>query len=430
MGSMLELWGAVLDRSLEQIAAASADAREFDRHLVIQVSNAWDNNTYPFFGAAVARGASREVLAADGFRWMANFGSDHREWVVEQAATSGRSVSLPPAHYATGVHYRDYRGLVRPTQVPLTSEVATAVVADYDPTTAKVRNLLVERSSGGLRGSLLLTVDRRFGIDQRDAPSAELDLRFEGINDLRFDLDDSDGIAIDGDVALAIGRDGFLHASRATAWIHDSWWHLSLAGRAADARTPTETRVREARPVQGGIDGAALVAASVLRLAMLEIRMVRYASMVDQIPAHRIARAFAGAGSAVVATGALRRGRDAAFRRLIEQWIAAGGDHLAPLFRRALRYVAEDEVRPSSVRRLARELCPSSAGEVTRHAAESSESEVVLVAFTAERGSHPSSVVVQAAVPEGAEWTLRGSEVEEPQRFGVVLSDGGLVVSG
>lgn len=68
---MIELWGAVLDRSFEQIVAASEDGREFDRQLVVRVSDVWDNNTYPFFGAAVLerRGVNDwPSTAFDGWR--------------------------------------------------------------------------------------------------------------------------------------------------------------------------------------------------------------------------------------------------------------------------------------------------------------------------------------------------------------------------
>jgi hypothetical protein len=429
----------VLDRSIELIAAASADARTFDRQLIAQVSDVWDNNTYPFFGAAVARDARREVLADQGFGWMASSGSDRREWVLEQATACGHSISLPPASYQVGANYRDYRGVVRPAQVPLRSEVAAEIGADYDLTTARVRHLRVERSGGGLGGRLLLAMDRRFTIDRDDGPSAELDLRFEGIDDVRFELDDSVGVAIagldgsDGITAggdITIGAEGVLRASRATAWIQDSWWHLSAAGRAADARTSTGSRPREDLPERGSLGGAAQLAAWVLRFAMLEIRMVRYASMADQIPVHRIARVFGGAGSDVVTLGARRWGRDAAFRRLIERWISTGGDDLAPFFRRTLHYFADGRESPSSLRQLARDLSPSASDEVSDRSALPPGSEVVLVEYSAASEHHQSSVLVQAAVPENAGWTLRGAETEQPGRVGVVLRAGRLAVSG
>lgn len=106
---------------------------------------------------------------------MADLGADRREWVLEQAAARGHRLSLPTASYQKGVNYRDYRGVVRPAQVPLDPEVAAEIEGDYDLTSAQVRRLVVERSGDGLRSSLVLAVDRRFDVDQVDAPSAELD---------------------------------------------------------------------------------------------------------------------------------------------------------------------------------------------------------------------------------------------------------------
>ncbi|MFI7064551.1 hypothetical protein ACIBL3_26410 [Kribbella sp. NPDC050124] len=426
---MLAAWAAVLDRSIEQIAAASADARTFDRQLIISVSDVWDNNTHGFFAAAVTRGARRERLAADGFRWMAEFGADRHEWVREQVAAAGHPVQVPPSLWPDGVHYRDYRGLVFPTQLPLTAEVARELEADYDLSTARVRKLLVERA--GLRGQLSLAVDRRFDPDWEDAPPAELDLRFKGVDDLRFDLDDSGGLVINEDLSLTIGRGGVLRASSGTAWIHDSSWHLSAAGQAADRRNPPAVPRSEPPEVRRIRETAAVLAMSLVKAAMLEIRMVRYAHLADAMPVRRLAQAFSGAGAAVVAAGAHRWRRNAAFRRLIEQWIAAGGNELAPWFDETLRSIADDEWPSPSVRRLARDLRPRSAAtgpdEVHRAVV---DSEVVLVAYAAESPPHPISVVVQRAVLQGADWVLMGSEVEWPEQFGVVVRGGGLTVSG
>ena len=44
MGQMLDAWAAVLDRSFEQLAGASADARTFDRIVVAEVADVWDNH--------------------------------------------------------------------------------------------------------------------------------------------------------------------------------------------------------------------------------------------------------------------------------------------------------------------------------------------------------------------------------------------------
>ncbi|MCF6467613.1 hypothetical protein FAF44_04195 [Nonomuraea sp. MG754425] len=47
--------GALLDRSLVQMAEASADARTYDRRTIHTVSDIWDNNTFPLFRALGAR---------------------------------------------------------------------------------------------------------------------------------------------------------------------------------------------------------------------------------------------------------------------------------------------------------------------------------------------------------------------------------------
>ncbi|MFE1783069.1 hypothetical protein ACFW9F_10880 [Streptomyces sp. NPDC059506] len=49
---------ALLDRSLVQIADASADARGFDRETVRAVADVWDNNTFPLFGALSTGGTA------------------------------------------------------------------------------------------------------------------------------------------------------------------------------------------------------------------------------------------------------------------------------------------------------------------------------------------------------------------------------------
>ncbi|WP_350278534.1 hypothetical protein [Kribbella sp. HUAS MG21] len=356
--SAIAAWGAVLDRSVEQIAAASQDARTFDRQLIAQVSDVWDNNTYSFVGSAIDRGVRREQHAVAALGWLADFGGERRAWVLEQLRISGHDIELPAASYPEDVYRRDFAGRVLSPQEPLTADVAARIRNDYDLTTAAVRALTVERSGAGLRGSLQLQLERRLALDEFDGagiPPAELDLRFDGITDVSFDLDDCHGLTVDQEVALTIGRNGLLRASRGTAWIHDPRWHLSSAGRAADARTSAEIWRPDPPPRTGRrLEGAARVAAAVLHWAMLEIRMVRYPQHAHRAPVYRIAQVLAGAGSAIVAAGARRWGREAAFRSLIEGWIAAGGDQLAGVFRYVLLDLAKDEFEPAAVRRLAR----------------------------------------------------------------------------
>jgi hypothetical protein len=433
MSSVLAAWGAVLDRSIEQMAAASGDARTFDRRLIVKVSDVWDNNTFPFFAAAAARSSRRrEQLARDGFGWMADFGSARRAWVIEQAAAAGYPMDLPPLSRDYNQNWRDYRGVVRPAQVPLTAEAAAELRVDYDLGTAKLQYLSVERSNGLLHGNVVFTLDRRFDTDWEGCPPAELDLRFESLGELRFDIDDSGGIGIDcrdQDVSTTIGGNGLIRASHGTAWIHDSRWNLSVAGQAAGARTPAETP-RSEPGQRGHVTGAPALAASLLRRAMLEIRMVRYPSWAHRVAVHELCLAFSGVGEAVTAAGAVRLKRSAAFRRLIEQWIDAGGEILAPWFRRELGSIADAEYESAEVRELAGGLI----GRVARSAATPArwraaelppESELLLVEFSVGRPPHDSSVVVQLASPpehDGGSWVRRGLEVEKPQRFRLDLA--------
>ncbi|MFG1906313.1 hypothetical protein [Kribbella sp. NPDC048928] len=422
-----ELWATLLDRSFELIAVASEDARRFDRPLIVRASDVWDNNIGPFFGAAVARGPRRTELVESGVRWMADFGSERRQWVLDQAAAAGHPLTLPPPSNLGGVQ-RDYRGLVRAPQLVVTQAVAAEIADDYDLAAAQVQSLVVERSAGGLVGSLRVAVGRRFEIGHDEAPAAELDLRFDGIDELRFDLGDSIGINLDGEVAIG---GGVLRADRVTAWIDDLWWHLSAAGKAVDVLIPEGPSARPSDPGGHPIGGTAVLAAMLLRRAMLEIRMVRSAAYADKIPVHQIAQAFRGAGVAVVTAGTVRWRREAAFRRLVERWIAAGGDDLAQFFHAALTEIADDEYAPNSVRSLALSLCPGAVDveAVDLEAVEvEAGGEVVLVAYNAGTGPHPSRLRVQSAVPLGGRWTLRGHEAGEPESLAVDLRSGRLLV--
>ncbi|MFG1807493.1 hypothetical protein [Streptomyces sp. NPDC049040] len=109
----------------------------------------------------------------------------------------------------------------------------------------------------------------------------------------------------------------------------------------ADAVPPRRGRSRDARePLPCGWLGAdAYAAATLLRSAMVEIRGVRHSESAADIPVGELARAFAGAGGAVLAAGAEHRPRRraAAFRGLVESWALRGGPDLAPWFAEALR---------------------------------------------------------------------------------------------
>lgn len=72
MGTALRALGSLLDRSLAQIAEASADARMYDRQTIYKVADVWDNNTFPLFHAATAHtsiGRERRARAALACTW-------------------------------------------------------------------------------------------------------------------------------------------------------------------------------------------------------------------------------------------------------------------------------------------------------------------------------------------------------------------------
>lgn len=94
MVSALGVWGAILDRSIAEMAAASEGA--VDGHLVRRVADVWTNNAQYFVGAAVARPAHRrERLARAGLVWMADFGEVRRGWVLQHAEALGYEMKLP-----------------------------------------------------------------------------------------------------------------------------------------------------------------------------------------------------------------------------------------------------------------------------------------------------------------------------------------------
>ncbi|MEU1377854.1 hypothetical protein ABZ442_30015 [Streptomyces triculaminicus] len=205
-GSALAVLGALLDRSLTQIAEASADARRFDRELIRATADVWDSNSLPFFRAATADTPSeRERRALAALEWMAGFGEERRAWVLEQAAAAGHPVDglLPPAK--PSLPGRDHQGRVMAPVMAMTPRTAESLAADYD------------------------------------LPAAEV----------RFDSHDARGVAFRPDeegTSIGIGARGTLRAVTADVSPDDRCWHLSAAGRRADATTPP----RESRPAPRG----------------------------------------------------------------------------------------------------------------------------------------------------------------------------------
>ena len=307
------LFAALLDRSIARIGELAADGRSFDRLEVIRLADIWDNNTFPFLQVALTRCPGlRERRARVALEWMAAGGPERRAWMD---AAGERALPAPgETRYS-----RDYAGRVHAYSAPLDP---AGVALDYDLAGAEVRTLRVERAGTGLAGFADLAAPRRY-----PAPGAfgdaVLRIRFEEVDAVQFDSADAVGAALArdlGGVEIGLGERGRLHAARATVWFDDSAWHLSSAGRAADATTPQRNPPGPG-PLPVAVHGPARDAGYVLHRAMLEIRSVRYAKLVGRVPVGEMCDAFAGAGRRLLA--ASRRygpGRDREFRRLIDEW--------------------------------------------------------------------------------------------------------------
>jgi len=428
-GSAVVVLGALLDRSLVQIADASSDARCFDRETIGVVADVWDNNTFPLFRAATAgtrRG--RERRARTALEWMADSGEERRAWMLEQALAAGHSADELLAATQPYVPGRDSLGRVMAPATALTSQIAEGLAVDYDLRSAEVRCLQVERAKSRLVGHLELAVARSYPVDDTSAEIATLGLRLRDITEVRFDSHDAVGIALrpeaDG-VSISLGALGTLRAATAVLRPDDRCWHLSAAGHRADATTPPRDR-RSAgpdSPREGRLGANALAAATILHRGMLEIRTVRSAGHAHRVPVRAFHRAFAGAGQAILAAGAhhLPHRREAAFRRLIESWALRGGPALADWFAAVLRGTAH---QPDFVARLHDQAQAPVAADATRqHAPDRSaapgppEAELRLATYTSAHTRygthHDASALVHLAVPprpesaDDAPWRLR-----------------------
>ncbi len=276
--------GALLDRSLAQIADAAADARRYDRETIRAVSDVWDDNTYPLFHAATAgRRGERERRALAALEWMADFGTKRRAWMLEQASTAGHALEdLLPVAKANGPG-RDHRGHVMAPVTAMTPESAAGLAADYDLPTVEVRYLLVERAGSTLTGHLRLAAAPTCRVGDGTSPApAVLHIWLRDVAEVRFDSYDARGAALrteaDG-VSIAIGAHGTLRAAAADLYPDDREWHLSASGRRADATTPPRDvdAPHSAPPQRGRLGTNAAIAADILFNAMIEIRGVRHA---------------------------------------------------------------------------------------------------------------------------------------------------------
>ncbi|GAA3704805.1 hypothetical protein GCM10022224_082780 [Nonomuraea antimicrobica] len=433
--------GALLDRSLVQMADASADARTYDRQTIHTVSDVWDNNTFLVFRALAARtswGRNRRARAA--LAWMAALGVKRRTWMVEQSAIAGYDLeSLLPPPMESDRHHRDYQGVVRAPTVALTTEVAAGIGVDYDLATAEVRSLVLERLGTRLTGTLAVAARRRYASERPADEVAELWLWLDEVTDARFDSRDSSGITMGygtSQVAIGMGKRGILRAVRATIHPDDMAWHLSAAGRALDARTPTGPRPSRRTPLprrQKPLDDGPSAAVTILHHAMLEIRMVRYAHHAGQIPVRSLCLAFAGAGESILAASAHRRAsrREKAFRQLVEGWVRKGGPDLAPWFAGRLRDLASKVC--GTTREWVNSLMPliergfePGRGPVSDLPA---EAELRLAKYVAAHTRYDlpraGTALVQLAVPPRPQaerdevWDLCGLEFENPHLFQV-----------
>jgi len=439
-GPAVAVLGALLDRSLVQIADASSDARCFDRETIRVAADVWDNNTFPLFRAATAStrsGRERRALAA--LEWMAGLDEQRRAWMVEQASAAGHSLDELLAPAKPYVPSRDYLGRVMAPLTAVTPQIAESLTADYDLASAEVRHLQVERAGSRLIGYLQLAVARSYPVDDGTPPeTVTLDIRLRDITQVRFDSHDARGAALrpeaDG-VSIGIGARGTLRAATADLRPDDRCWHLSAAGHRADATTPA----RDSQPAwpdspqEGHLGANAMAAATLLHRAMLHLRMVRSAGHAHRVPVRDFHRAFAGAGEAILAAGAHRlpHRREAAFRRLIETWARRGGPALADWFATVL---PETTHQPGFLAGLRDQAQAHPAADAPQQPAPDPstvpgppQAELRLATYTSAHTRygthHDASALVHLAVPphpgsaDGTPWRLRAVKGADPAHF-------------
>ncbi|GHB08018.1 hypothetical protein ACIQRS_29820 [Streptomyces termitum] len=331
---------ALLDRSVARMAEAAADARWYDREAIRAAADIWDNNLRPLFWAAsTSDAAERERRATAVLEWMGGYSDRRRAWMTEQAALAGHDVGpfLPPFRDLPG---RDHQGHVMAPHHRFEPSSTAGLALDYDLETASVRHFQVERAGPLLTGYLQLRADRRFPVED-DGEPALLNVWLDGVTEAVFTLADArGGVALepgaDG-VAVLLGPGGRIRAARGEHRLDDRSWHLSDAGRRADAARPPRVPRPLPRPPGEAPGPGADTAAALLRFAMLELRSVRYAEQADRVPVSDLCRAFAGAGGEVLAAGARDDSRrEAAFLDLIRAWAERGGPRLARWFASAL----------------------------------------------------------------------------------------------
>ncbi|MFD8009488.1 hypothetical protein [Streptomyces sp. NPDC058955] len=431
--SAMTVLAALLDRSVERMAEAAADVRLFDREAIRVAADVWDNNLFPLFRAASAPSAGeRERRAAAVLEWMAGLGERRRAWMAEQAAVAGYDVEAllpPPAErHAPG---RDFRGHVMAPQGRLTRENVEELAADYDLTTATVRHLRVERAGSRLTAFLQVVVDRGFAVEE-PAPPALLNMWLDGVTQADFVPSGTGGTALDAGsrgIEVSLGGSGRLRAAGGEYHPDDRSWHLSAAGRRADAATPPRTGPsdRPPQPPGGDLGPDAHAAATLLRDAMWELRSVRYPEHADRVPVLALCRTFSGAGEAILAAGAQAdaRTREAAFRDVIRGWAAQGGPRAARWCAHVLRERAGRTDLIETPRTADR--TPPSLADGSPESRTPARAALVMASWTAAHTDHrlerPASAQLQLALPPrpGAttpgHWRLRTVGCVEPDAF-------------
>lgn len=403
MSSSLEAFAGLLDRSVQEIASLSTDARAVDLRRISRIADIWDNNTFPLVRVACAPRSVRAEWAQAGLLWMADLGAARRQLLVELDPALD---AVLPAARPEPPAYRDYRGHVRPGSVPMAAQIVSGLEADYDLSAASLRSLEVRPTTVGLCARLKLAAPRRFVPSTervaRDGtrepwPPALLAFTFTNVSEVTFDADDRTGAAIASTalgVSLAIGGGGHLRAASATVWPDDPCWHESAAGRAADAVTPHDREVWPELVSTSTLAGQERAAAQALHYVMLRIRMAGYhPKLAGRIPVRELCDATAGAGTAILRAGA-RRGpvRRFAFAHLAQQWEHVPLDASpapVPGGRLSLRYVRYTE--------------PHRAFDIDR----------------------PGEAVLAAATPDtdpAAPWRLASEEIKEPARFRITAA--------
>ncbi|NYV74965.1 hypothetical protein [Streptomyces sp. UH6] len=428
----MSVLAALLDRSLDHMAEAAADVRLFDREAIRAASDVWDNNLFPLFWAASASGAGeRERRATAVLEWMAGLGERRRGWMVEQARIAGYDIEalLSPAKpHSPG---RDHLGRVMAPQCRLTRQAVDELLPDYDLATASVRHLQVERAGTRLSAFLRLVVDRKFAVDE-PAPPALLDVWLDGVSDVAFRLPDTRGAILDAgvrEIGISLGSSGRLRATGGEYRLDDRSWHLSGAGRRADAVTPPRSSRPESRrrPPGGDLSPDTHAAAALLRHSMLELRSVRYAAEADHVPVLKLCRAFSGAGEAILAAGSQHGGRrrDTAFRAVIRTWADQGGPELARWFADILKTQAG---RPDLIEEpSAAARTPAPLAGTTPASSEPGQAVLSMVSWTAAhtdyRVERAATAQLQLALPprpggsSSAPWRLRTVSCTEPDAF-------------